>query len=76
MSMSCFLVSHPSISIFLIKKVVKSFVIISFSHLCFEEESRNDIGAKKLIHEDSADAKTKTLMHRWRFPSLSLHGWC
>ncbi|KAI9172901.1 hypothetical protein H9P43_007032 [Blastocladiella emersonii ATCC 22665] len=28
------------------------------------------IGAKALIHDD----KTKTLMHRWRFPSLSLHG--
>lgn len=31
---------------------------------------REDIGAKKLIH----DTKAATLMHRWRYPSLSLHG--
>jgi len=37
-------------------------------------ESRTDVGAKKLIHEGNEDAKVKTLMHRWRFPSLSLHG--
>ncbi|KAL7635432.1 UNVERIFIED_CONTAM: hypothetical protein RMT77_014501 [Armadillidium vulgare] len=35
------------------------------------EEYRKDIGAPKLVHEND---KTKTLMARWRFPSLSLHG--
>lgn len=35
------------------------------------EEFRCDIGCRKLMHKDD---KTKTLMHRWRFPSLSLHG--
>ena len=44
--------------------------------LTFKEESRTDVGAKKLIHEGNEDAKVKTLMHRWRFPSLSLHGSC
>ncbi|XP_076450715.1 cytosolic non-specific dipeptidase-like [Babylonia areolata] len=34
------------------------------------EDYRADIGAKKLIH----DQKEKVLMHRWRYPSLSLHG--
>eukprot|EP00794_Sanderia_malayensis_P018074 gene18074-19883_t len=37
-------------------------------------ESRDDIGAVKLIHEDHVDAKAKTLMSRWRYPSLSIHG--
>lgn len=31
---------------------------------------QKDIGAKKLIH----DRKQDVLMHRWRYPSLSLHG--
>lgn len=35
------------------------------------EEYRLNIGAPKLIHNDD---KMKTLMARWRFPSLSLHG--
>ncbi|KAL5006917.1 hypothetical protein ScPMuIL_015723 [Solemya velum] len=35
-----------------------------------QEDYRKDIGAHKLIHE----GKTETLMHRWRHPSLSLHG--
>ncbi|KAJ8298594.1 hypothetical protein KUTeg_022654 [Tegillarca granosa] len=34
------------------------------------EEYKNDIGAFKLIHSD----KASTLMHRWRYPSLSIHG--
>ena len=35
-----------------------------------KEEYRSDIGAKKLMH----DTKEKILQHRWRFPSLSIHG--
>jgi len=35
------------------------------------EEYRLNIGATKLMHNDD---KMKTLMARWRFPSLSLHG--
>ncbi|KAM4688467.1 cytosolic non-specific dipeptidase [Discoglossus pictus] len=34
------------------------------------KEFANDIGAEKLLHE----TKEHILMHRWRFPSLSLHG--
>lgn len=34
------------------------------------EDYRQDIGAKKLIH----DTKEATLMHRWRYPSISVHG--
>ena len=33
--------------------------------------ARNDLQTNKLIHNSD---KTKTLMARWRFPSLSLHG--
>ena len=32
---------------------------------------KNDLQTDKLIHEGD---KIKTLMSRWRFPSLSLHG--
>ena len=32
---------------------------------------RNDLKTNKLIHNSD---KVKTLMARWRFPSLSLHG--
>lgn len=32
---------------------------------------RNDIGATKLPHNED---KSKLLMHRWRYPSLSIHG--
>jgi len=35
------------------------------------ESFRNDIGCPQLIHKED---KTKLLMSRWRFPSLSLHG--
>ncbi|KAK9882385.1 hypothetical protein WA026_020908 [Henosepilachna vigintioctopunctata] len=31
---------------------------------------KNQIGCQGLLHED----KSKLLMHRWRFPSLSIHG--
>jgi len=33
-------------------------------------EFRDEVGTQRLIHCD----KVKTLTHRWRFPSLSLHG--
>lgn len=36
---------------------------------CCQEFSR-DVGTKRLIHDD----KVNTLTHRWRYPSLSLHG--
>ncbi|XP_041367448.1 cytosolic non-specific dipeptidase-like [Gigantopelta aegis] len=44
----------------------KLYEPIDFDH----EDYRKDIGAKKLIH----DTKELCLMHRWRFPSLSIHG--
>ncbi len=31
---------------------------------------RTEVGTERLIH----DNKVKTLTHRWRYPSLSLHG--
>ncbi|KAI2652970.1 Cytosolic non-specific dipeptidase [Labeo rohita] len=34
------------------------------------EEYGKDVGADKLLH----DTKEQILMHRWRYPSLSLHG--
>jgi len=34
-------------------------------------EFRKDIGVSKLLHDQD---KAKTLMARWRFPSLSIHG--
>lgn len=34
-------------------------------------EYRSDIGCNRLLHNEE---KEKILMHRWRFPSLSLHG--
>ncbi|KAL1516690.1 hypothetical protein ABEB36_000570 [Hypothenemus hampei] len=34
-------------------------------------EFKEDIGSKQLLHNED---KTKILMHRWRFPSLSIHG--
>lgn len=36
-------------------------------NVCF----RNDIGSRCLLHNN---VKTDILMHRWRYPSLSLHG--
>jgi cytosolic nonspecific dipeptidase len=35
------------------------------------EDYRNDIKTAKLVHNED---KIKTLMARWRYPSLSLHG--
>ncbi|KAJ7390427.1 Metallopeptidase M20 [Desmophyllum pertusum] len=35
-----------------------------------KEEYRTDIGHNRLIH----DSKEEVLMHRWRYPSLSIHG--
>lgn len=37
-------------------------------------EYKEDIGSKQLLHNEM---KEKILMHRWRYPSLSIHGkWC
>ncbi len=46
---------------------VKTYKDIEFD----VEDYRKDIGAEKLIHGQD---KAKTLMARWRYPSLSLHG--
>lgn len=35
------------------------------------DQYRQDVGCKKLLHNED---KTQLLMHRWRYPSLSLHG--
>ncbi|XP_050506548.1 cytosolic non-specific dipeptidase [Diabrotica virgifera virgifera] len=35
------------------------------------DEYRQNVGTSKLLHNE---VKEKILMHRWRFPSLSLHG--
>lgn len=35
------------------------------------DEYRGDVGTKKLLHSED---KVKLLMHRWRYPSLSIHG--
>ncbi|XP_017469265.1 PREDICTED: cytosolic non-specific dipeptidase isoform X1 [Rhagoletis zephyria] len=35
------------------------------------DEYKKDIGASRLPHNED---KTKLLMHRWRYPSLSVHG--
>jgi len=37
------------------------------------EEYKKSMGIN-LIHQDDPDCKAKTLMGRWRFPTLSLHG--
>lgn len=37
------------------------------------EEYRKDIGCDRLLHYGN-DSKKKTLQHRWRNPSLSIHG--
>jgi len=37
------------------------------------EEYRKDIGAERLLHHGE-DVKKKSLQHRWRYPSLSIHG--
>mmetsp|Transcript_16647 Transcript_16647/g.24854 ORF Transcript_16647/g.24854 Transcript_16647/m.24854 type:complete len:493 (+) Transcript_16647:32-1510(+) len=38
------------------------------------DEYTKNAGVSKVIHADDAEAKQKTLMARWRYPSLSLHG--
>lgn len=44
---------------------------VSYSPIDFSMESyRKDIGHNRLVHDNKKDL----LMHRWRFPSLSLHG--
>lgn len=35
------------------------------------DEYRADVGCKSLMHNEE---KEKILMHRWRYPSLSIHG--
>lgn len=43
-----------------------------YQNIAFDvNEYRNDLGAKKLMHKED---KTQLLMHRWRYPSLSIHG--
>uniref|UniRef100_A0A7S3LVK0 Cytosolic nonspecific dipeptidase n=1 Tax=Palpitomonas bilix TaxID=652834 RepID=A0A7S3LVK0_9EUKA len=43
----------------------------SYEPIDFSVEAfRKDVGSKALLHE----SKEKVLMHRWRFPSLSIHG--
>ncbi|XP_034492402.1 cytosolic non-specific dipeptidase isoform X2 [Marmota flaviventris] len=42
-----------------------------YDHIDFDlEEFAKDVGAETLLH----DFKKDILMHRWRYPSLSLHG--
>lgn len=51
---------------------IKVFVPI-FSQKCLvlsQKEYCDDIGANGLLHKTKEDI----LMHRWRFPSLSIHG--
>ena len=36
----------------------------------WQEEYRQEIGTERLMH----DTKEKILQHRWRNPSLSIHG--
>lgn len=50
----------------LTKEEEKLYDVIDFDLNTYKE----GCGVKSLIHED----KAKTLMHRWRYPSLSLHG--
>lgn len=43
-----------------------------YNKITFDVDSyRNEMGATKLMHKED---KTALLMHRWRYPSLSLHG--
>jgi len=46
--------------------------LATYTNIDFDpEDYRKDLGAPKLIHGTD---KAKTLMARWRYPSLSLHG--
>lgn len=38
------------------------------------EDYAKDIGTERLYHHDHEDVKKMTLQHRWRYPSLSIHG--
>lgn len=49
------------------EKELKSYEDIDFD----VEDYRNDLGCTKIVHHKD---KIQTLMHRWRYPSLSLHG--
>lgn len=43
-----------------------------YQNISFDvDEYRKDIGCKKLAHKED---KMQLLMHRWRYPSLSIHG--
>ena len=45
--------------------------MVSYDPIDFSlDEYRKDVGVERLLYED----KAQLLMHRWRFPSLSLHG--
>lgn len=48
------------------KEETAAYDKIAFDLNCYRE----NIGCQALLHED----KSKLLMHRWRFPSLSIHG--
>lgn len=44
----------------------------TYNQISFDvDEYRKDIGCNKLLHKED---KTQLLMHRWRYPSLSIHG--
>lgn len=44
----------------------------TYANINFDvDEFRKDIGCNKLIHEND---KTQLLMHRWRYPCLTIHG--
>ena len=57
--------------------LIKRFIFFSEEHAKYENidfdvaDYKNDIKTAKLIHDGD---KIKTLMARWRYPSLSLHG--
>ncbi|CAK9828888.1 Cytosolic non-specific dipeptidase [Anthophora retusa] len=59
--------TKPCITYGLREKEVKSYETIEFDTSEFKES----IGANKLLHNGD---KIQLLMHRWRQPSLSLHG--
>jgi len=48
-------------------KEIKAYEQIDFD----VEDYRKDLGCERIIHHKD---KVQTLMHRWRYPSLSLHG--
>lgn len=44
----------------------------TYQNIAFDvDDYRSDIGCNKLLHKED---KTQLLMHRWRYPSLSIHG--